>query len=91
VTTFGHVIDGQERESLDGARFSSIDPWTREPWAEVALGGAAEAELAVTAARRAFDEGPWPRMGFAERGALLHRLADLVEEHADELDRKSVV
>ena len=85
MTKFGHVIDGEERDSLDGARFDSVDPWTREPWADIALGGAAEADLAVTAARRAFDDGPWPRMGYAERGALLHRLADLVEEHADEL------
>ena len=84
---FGHVIDGVQRESLDGARFASIDPWTREPWADVALGGAPEADLAVTAARTAFDEGPWPRMGFAERGALIHRLADLVTEHAEELAR----
>ncbi|MHA6793655.1 aldehyde dehydrogenase [Pseudonocardia bannensis] len=82
---FGHIIDGEEVESADGARFDSIDPWTREPWAEVALGGAAEADRAVTAARRAFDEGPWPRMGFAERGALIHRLADLIEAHAAEL------
>ncbi len=82
---FGHVIDGRERESLDGARFDSVDPYTREPWAQAALGGAPEADLAVTAARRAFDEGPWPRMGFAERGALLHRLADLVGDHAEEL------
>ncbi|NMH95788.1 aldehyde dehydrogenase family protein [Pseudonocardia acidicola] len=82
---FGHIIDGEELGSADGARFDSIDPWTREPWAQVALGGAAEADRAVTAARRAFDSGPWPRMGFAERGALIHKLADLVEAHADEL------
>ena len=35
-----HVIDGQETESASGERFPSVDPWTREPWAEVALGGA---------------------------------------------------
>src|ERR1700744_594985 len=35
--------------------------------------------------RRAFDKGPWPRMGFAERGALIHKFADLIEAHADEL------
>jgi hypothetical protein len=34
-----HVIDGQETESASGKRFASVDPWTREPWAEVALGG----------------------------------------------------
>jgi aminomuconate-semialdehyde/2-hydroxymuconate-6-semialdehyde dehydrogenase len=83
--SFGHVIGGAERESLDGARFDSVDPYTQETWASVALGGAPEADLAVTAARTAFDAGPWPRMGFAERGALIHRLADLIEAHADEL------
>ena len=34
-----HVINGAETESASGARFASIDPWTRQPWAEVALGG----------------------------------------------------
>jgi aminomuconate-semialdehyde/2-hydroxymuconate-6-semialdehyde dehydrogenase len=82
---FGHVIDGVEVPSLDGARFPSVDPWTREPWAEIALGGRADADRAVAVARRAFDEGPWPRMTFTERGAILHRLADLMEQHADEL------
>jgi len=78
-----HVIDGQETESISGERFSSVDPWTREPWAEVALGGAYDADRAVLAARRAFDQGPWPRMGYAERGALLHRFADLIEANAE--------
>jgi len=81
----GHVIDGEECSSVDGARFDSVDPWTRSPWACVALGGAADAARAVEAARRAFDAGPWPRMGFAERGAILHRLAGLVSSHAGEL------
>ena len=87
MTDFGHVIDGVERGSVDGggATFDSIDPYTQETWATVALGSAPEADLAVTAARQAFDDGPWPRMGFAERGALIHRLADLIAEHADEL------
>ncbi len=80
-----HVIDGADAESADGARFDSVDPWTRRPWAQVALGGAQDAGRAVAAARRAFDEGPWPRLGYAERGAILHRLADLIESHGDEL------
>src|SRR4029077_5801728 len=85
MTFIPHVIDGQEAESVSGARFASVDPWTREPHAEVALGGPEHADRAVAAARRAFDEGPWPRMGFAERGALLHRFADLIEANADAL------
>jgi aminomuconate-semialdehyde/2-hydroxymuconate-6-semialdehyde dehydrogenase len=80
-----HVIDGQDRESVSGERFATVDPWRREPYAEVALGGAADADLAVAAARRAFDAGPWPRMGFAERGALLHGFAGLIEANADAL------
>ncbi len=82
---YGHIIDGQEVPSLDGATMADIDPYTREPWATIALGGKIDADRAVQAARRAFDEGPWPRMGFEKRQKLMHRLADLMEEHADEL------
>lgn len=82
---FPHIIDGVDADSRDGRRFGDVDPWTREQHAEVALGGRADVDLAVAAARRAFDEGPWPRMGSAERGAILHRLADLIDEHAAEL------
>lgn len=80
-----HVIDGEEIESSSGAVFDSVDPWTQKPWARVALGGADEADRALAAARRAFDEGPWSRMGLAERGAVLHTLADLIMDHCDEL------
>jgi aminomuconate-semialdehyde/2-hydroxymuconate-6-semialdehyde dehydrogenase len=80
-----HVIDGREEESASGARFATVDPWTQQAHADVALGGTAEVNRAVAAARRAFDDGPWPRMGFGERGARLHKLADLIGEHADAL------
>jgi aminomuconate-semialdehyde/2-hydroxymuconate-6-semialdehyde dehydrogenase len=43
MTFIPHVIDGQESESASGARFASVNPWTREPYAEVALGGAEDA------------------------------------------------
>lgn len=82
---FGHIIDGAEVKSASGATFASIDPYARVQWAEVALGDGVDATRAVAAARRAFDEGPWPRMGYGERGRILHRLADLIEAHADEL------
>jgi aminomuconate-semialdehyde/2-hydroxymuconate-6-semialdehyde dehydrogenase len=82
---YGHVIDGAEVASLDGATMADVDPYTREQWAEVALGGRADADRAVAAARRAFDEGEWPRLGFEKRQKLIHRLADLMEEHAEEL------
>ncbi|MGO1052921.1 aldehyde dehydrogenase [Crossiella sp. CA198] len=81
MTEIKHVIDGAEVDSADGAVFHDIDPYTRESYATVALGGAREADLAVDAARRAFDHGPWPRLSFEQRGKLLHRLADLMEQN----------
>jgi len=80
-----HVIDGEQVESASGRRFPTVDPWTREPYADVALGDAQDADAAVQAARRAFDAGPWPRMGFAQRGKLIHAFADLIDSHAHEL------
>lgn len=85
METFGHVIGGAEVPSLDGRTMETIDPYTREPWATVALGCAADADRAVTAAREAFDSGPWPRMGYEKRQEILHRLADLMMENAQEL------
>src|SRR5260370_24345781 len=80
-----HIIEGREVGSADGKRFDTVNPWTRTAWAEVALGSRVAVERAVAAARRAFDDGPWPRMGFNERGAILHRLADVIEKHSTEL------
>ncbi len=80
-----HVIDGEARKSSDGRTFETVDPWRQAPWEEVALATRDDVEAAVRAARLAFDDGPWPRMGTAERGRILHRLADLIEGHMEEL------
>lgn len=85
METFGHVIGGAEVPSLDGRTMESIDPYTREAWATVALGSKADADRAVAAAREAFDSGPWPHMGYEKRQQILHRLADLMMENAQEL------
>jgi aminomuconate-semialdehyde/2-hydroxymuconate-6-semialdehyde dehydrogenase len=85
LESVGHFIDGREVPSASGESFDSVDPYTGLPWARIALGGQHEADLAVAAARRAFDEGPWPRMPSGERRNLLHRFAELIEEHGDEL------
>jgi aminomuconate-semialdehyde/2-hydroxymuconate-6-semialdehyde dehydrogenase len=82
-----HVIDGELVDSIDGQRFDSVNPATQQVWATAPRGSLADADRAVTAARRAFDEGPWPRMSPDERGAALHRLADLMVANADELAR----
>jgi aminomuconate-semialdehyde/2-hydroxymuconate-6-semialdehyde dehydrogenase len=77
-----HVIDGEARKASDGATFETVDPWRQAPWEEVARGTREDVEAAVAAARRAFDDGPWPGMGTAERGRILYRLAELIEAHA---------
>lgn len=82
---FGHIIDGSEVPSLDGATMPDINPFTREAWAEIACGGKADADRAIAVARREFDEGEWPRMGYEKRQAIMHRLADLMDVNAHEL------
>jgi aminomuconate-semialdehyde/2-hydroxymuconate-6-semialdehyde dehydrogenase len=84
---FGHVINGIEVDSVAGAQFESVNPWTRQSWAAVALGTAVDAAAGVTAARAAFDDGPWPRLGYTERARLMHRLADLIEANGEQLAR----
>ncbi|HZD38789.1 MAG TPA: aldehyde dehydrogenase family protein, partial [Actinomycetes bacterium] len=87
METIGHFIGGEEAPAADGATFDTVDPWTRQPWARVARGTREDVERAVASARRAFDEGPWPRMGHERRGRLLHRLGELIEANLDELAR----
>jgi aldehyde dehydrogenase (NAD+) len=79
------LIDGQWRDALSGKTFETINPATEEVIAEVAEGDKADIDLAVKAARRAFDSGPWRKMDARDRGRLINRLADLVEEHIDDL------
>ncbi|MGE0881011.1 MAG: aldehyde dehydrogenase [Acidimicrobiia bacterium] len=82
TTELHHIIDGEAVDSLDGRRFDSVNPASQEVWATVPRGSKADADRAVASARRAFDEGPWPRMSPEERGAALHRLADLMTADA---------
>jgi aldehyde dehydrogenase (NAD+) len=79
------LIDGQWTPALSGKTFDTINPATEEVIASVAEADAADVEAAVLAARRAFDEGPWPRMDARERGRIMMRLADLMEAEIDEL------
>jgi aminomuconate-semialdehyde/2-hydroxymuconate-6-semialdehyde dehydrogenase len=80
-----HLIGGEWISSERDEWFETRDPHDATLTACVAAGGMKEAKLAVAAARRAFDEGPWPRMSSAERRRLLHAFADAVDQNADEL------
>jgi len=79
------LIDGRFVDAADGRKFETIDPRTEMPICAVAEGGVEDINRAVKAARKAFNEGPWPKMGGRERAKILFRFADLMEKHADEL------
>lgn len=79
------LIDGQWIDAASGKTFETLDPSTGEVICRVAEGDAADVDRAVKAARKAFESGPWPKMTAAERGRILHRLADLIEQHQEEL------
>src|SRR5262245_61993430 len=78
-------IGGQRQGSVSGKTFPTINPATGDAICQVAEGDSADIDLAVQAARKALESGPWSVMDAAERGRCLFRLADLVEEHASEL------
>ncbi|MEM8775924.1 MAG: aldehyde dehydrogenase [Pseudomonadota bacterium] len=78
-------IDGKFVDATSGKRFSSINPATGSVLAEVAEGDAADINAAVTAARRAFDDGRWSRLPPGDRKAVLLKLADLIRENLKEM------
>ena len=79
------LIDGKWVDSVSGKTFETVNPATGDTICQVAEGDKADVELAVHAARRAFESKAWKSMGAAERGRLLYKLADSIEEHKEEL------
>jgi aldehyde dehydrogenase (NAD+) len=79
------LVDGVWRPARSGRTWTHTHPATGEEVAAFAVAGPEDVDDAVRAARRAFDESPWPRMRAGERVRLLHRVAGLVREHSAEL------
>jgi phenylacetaldehyde dehydrogenase len=79
------LIGGRWLEAASGRTFETLDPATGEVLARVAEGDAEDVDRAVAAARRAFEEGAWRRITPSDRGRLMMRLADRIEEKAEEL------
>jgi aldehyde dehydrogenase (NAD+) len=79
------LIGGKWLDSVSGKTFATVNPANGETICQVAEGDKADVDLAVKAARKAFEEGPWARMAAAERGRLLYKLADLIEANKEEL------
>jgi aldehyde dehydrogenase (NAD+) len=83
-------IDGKYVDPASGKWFDSYNPYTGEPWAQIAQGNADDADRAVRAAHRAFTEGPWPQLSASQRGLLLHKLGELVARDARKLAETEV-
>src|SRR5881275_3568138 len=79
------LINGRWVDSVSGKTFPTINPATGEKICDVAEGDKADVDLAVAAARKAFESGPWSKMSAAERGRLLYKLADAIEKNVEEL------
>jgi phenylacetaldehyde dehydrogenase len=77
-------IDGKFVNAASGKTFPVYNPATGEVMAHVPEAESEDVDRAVRAARRAFDEGPWSKMSPSNRGRLLTKLADLLEQNLDE-------
>ncbi|HSV46562.1 MAG TPA: aldehyde dehydrogenase family protein, partial [Ramlibacter sp.] len=85
----GAFIDGEKHEV--GETLPVIDPSSGRQIARIAAGGAGHIDAAVSAARKAFEQGPWARMHGAQREALLRRLADLIARDRQVLAELEVI
>jgi len=78
-------INGEFVEAQSGKTFETINPTDESVLAEVSFGAKEDINLAVAAAKEAFYEGPWATMNARDRGTLMYKLADLMDEHREEL------
>jgi betaine-aldehyde dehydrogenase len=79
---YGMLIDGNWRDASDGRTIERMSPAHGILVSAYAQAGSVEVDAAIAAARRAFDEGPWPRMTAAARSRFLLDVADLIERDA---------
>ncbi|WP_208028272.1 aldehyde dehydrogenase family protein [Rhabdothermincola sediminis] len=78
-------IDGAFTDAASGETFATYNPGTGQKLADLPKAGRDDAIRAIEAARKAFDEGPWPKMSGAERAAKLRRIVELINQHSAEL------
>ena len=79
------LIDGKWQDSLNGATREVVSPIDGQVLTRIANADAPDVDLAVKAARRAFESGSWSDIAPAGRKAVLTRLADLIDEHVEHL------
>ncbi len=80
-------VNNAWRSPSSGETYAPINPANEEPLAQVAKGDERDIDAAVTAARKAFDEGPWPKMSPHERGRMVWKLGELIQSNLDEMAR----
>lgn len=85
VPTYGYYVDGAFAEPSEGRHLDSINPATGRVWYRFADCTSPDVDRAVRAARRAFDDPSWRDLPASERGALLRRVAEGINDAADEL------
>src|SRR5271155_751507 len=78
------LIDGKWVDAQSGETFPVYNPASGEVLHQCAAGDKADIDVAVKAARRAFEQGPGPRLAHGQRGKLIWKLADLIEDHLEE-------
>ncbi|MGN6243754.1 MAG: aldehyde dehydrogenase family protein, partial [Motilibacteraceae bacterium] len=81
------LIDGASVDALSGETFDRVSPAHDQVVSRFPRGGAADTDRAVAAARRAVDEGPWPRATGSQRARVLRRVAELIERELEDLAR----
>ncbi|HMK97665.1 MAG TPA: aldehyde dehydrogenase family protein, partial [Acidimicrobiales bacterium] len=84
-------IDGDFCEAWSGEQFVSINPATGKALAEIASCGSHDVDRAVSAARRAFEDGRWSRRSPEQRKETLLRFAECLEENAEEIARLDAI
>ncbi|WOH36736.1 aldehyde dehydrogenase family protein [Thalassotalea fonticola] len=88
---YQHFINGQWAKSATTNTFATINPATEEVIAQLPAGNSDDINLAVEAARDAFDHGPWPKLSGAERGAYLQKMAEIINRRLVELAKLEVL
>jgi aldehyde dehydrogenase (NAD+) len=85
LSTFRLYIDGTWSEAAGGATYDIVNPATEQIIARAANATRRDLDRAITAARRAFDEGPWRRTTPRDRASILRRLIDGLEKRKEEM------
>ena len=78
------LINNEWVAAQSGKRFDVVNPATEQKITDVAEGDKADVDAAVRVARQAFEEGPWRKMAARDRGRIIYKVAQLLDQHREE-------